>query len=245
VTRKGLILAGVATFFVGLVISFPARVAYQWFAPPNLKLSGISGSIWRGSATQGDADGVYLTDLRWSFRPLAMLTGQLEFATSGKPASGFLNADVGLGLGGRITLSDLTGAVSLTTLTGLFPLAGIEGEVSLQFEKLVIKDGMPVDAIGSAAVANLILRYLSPITLGDYRAEFQSGEDGIVGSVESESGLLELAGSTIKLGTSGEYEIAGRIRAKPATPVVIARQLQFLGTPDADGFREFLFPGRL
>ena len=63
-----LILAGIATLVIGLIITFPARVAYQWFAPAELKLSGISGSIWHGAAAQGSAGGVYLTNVEWSFR---------------------------------------------------------------------------------------------------------------------------------------------------------------------------------
>ena len=72
---KRLVLAGIITFVVGLIITFPARVAYQWFAPAELKLNGISGSIWRGTATQGSAKGIYLTDINWSFRPLGLITG--------------------------------------------------------------------------------------------------------------------------------------------------------------------------
>ena len=101
--RKRLILAGIATFVIGLIITFPARVAYQWFAPGDLKLSGINGSVWRGNAAQGTAGGVYLADVNWSFRPFGLLSGKLEFASNSKLASGFFDANVGVGIGGSLT----------------------------------------------------------------------------------------------------------------------------------------------
>lgn len=239
-----LILAGIATFVIALIISFPARVAYQWFAPGELKLSGISGSVWRGKAAQGTAAGVYLADINWRYRPLALLRGKLEFASNGKLASGFFEAKVAVGVGGSVTLSDLNGALTLETLAGVLPLAGIEGDVSAQFEKIVVDNGVPVEATGTLNIANLISRYLSPMRLGDYRAEFQTRDDGIAGIVESTSGVLEVSGN-ITLGRDRNYTFLGKVAAKPTAPINIAQQLQLLGSPDSDGMREFRIEGQL
>lgn len=243
-SSKRLILAGIATFVIGLIITFPARVAYQWFAPAELKLSGISGSIWHGSAAQGSASGVYLANFHWSFRPLALFTGKLEFAASSNLASGFVDARVALGVGGSLTLSDVAAALTLDTLAESLPLSGIEGDVSLQFEDLVLENGLPVEATGTLNIANLVSRYLSPTRLGDYRAEFQTNDDGILGSVEAISGVLELGG-TIKLTRDRNYEFIGKVAAKPNAPPGISQQLQFLGSPDAQGRRDFRIEGKL
>ena len=242
--RKRLVLAGIATFVIGLIITFPARVAYQWFAPDDFKLSGINGSVWRGNAAQGTAGGVYLADVNWSFRPLGLLGGKLEFASSSKLASGFFDANVAVGIGGSLTLSDVAGALALDTLAGVLPLSGIEGDVSVQFEELVVENGIPVAATGTLNIANLVSRYLSPTRLGDYKAEFQTQDDGILGSVESLRGVLELAG-TIKLSRDRTYKFTGKVAATPAAPINIAQQLQLLGSPDAQGKREFRIEGQL
>ena len=241
---KRLILAGIATLVIGLISTFPARVAYQWFAPGELKLGGISGSIWRGAAAQGSAGGVYLTNIKWRFRPLGLLTGKLQFATSSNPASGFFDADIALGAGCSFTLSDVAAAVPLSALADAFPLSGIEGDVSLQFEELVIKGGVPVEATGTINIANLVSRYLAPTPLGDFRAEFQTADDGILGSVEAVSGVLELAG-TIRLTQDRNFKFVGQVAAKPNAPLSITQQLQFLGTPNSRGQREFRLEGQL
>jgi len=242
--RKRLILAGIATFVIGLIITFPARVAYQWFAPGELKLSGINGSIWRGNAAQGTAGGVYLADVNWSFRPLGLLSGKLEFASTSKLASGFFDSNVAVGIGGTLTLSDVTGALTLDTLAGVLPLTGIEGDVSMQFERLIVENGTPIEATGTLNIANLVSRYLSPTRLGDYKAEFQTQEGGILGAVKSIRGVLELDG-TIKLSRDRSYEFIGNVAATPAAPINIAQQLRLLGSPDAQGKREFRIEGQL
>jgi general secretion pathway protein N len=241
---KRLILAGIATFVIGLIISFPARVAYLWFAPGELKLSGISGSVWHGKAAQGTAGGIYLADINWRFRPLALLSGKLEFASNSKLASGFFDANVAVGVGGSLMLSNVAGAMPLDTLAGVLPLTGIEGDVSVQFEEIIIENGVPVEATGTLNIANLISRYLSPMRLGDYRAEFQTQDDGISGSVESTSGVLKVAG-TIKLGSDRNYVFLGKVAAKPTAPINIAQQLQLLGSPDSEGMRDFRIEGQL
>lgn len=242
--RKRLILAGIATFIIGLIITFPARVAYQWFAPGELKLSGINGSIWRGNAAQGTAGGVYLADINWSFRPLGLLSGKLEYASTSKLASGFFDANIAIGIGGSLTLSDVAGALALDTLAGVLPLTGIEGDISVQFEELIVENGVPVEATGTLNIANLVSRYLSPIRLGDYKAVFHTQEDGILGSVESIRGVLELAG-TIKLSRDRTYKFTGKVAATSAAPSNIAQQLQLLGSPDAQGMRDFRIEGQL
>ena len=110
---KRLIIAGVLVFLVVLVVSFPARVAYRWFAPPDLQLSGISGSVWKGFAAEGLAGGAYLQSISWQLKPSALLTGELAFETSASPAAGTVNTDVAIGLGGSLALTNLSGSVPL------------------------------------------------------------------------------------------------------------------------------------
>ena len=243
-SSKRLILAGILTFVTGLIISFPARVAYQWFAPAELRLSGISGSIWRGTAAEGSAGGAYLTDINWSFRPLGLLTGKLEFASSSNLASGFIEGNIAVGLSGSLTLSDVRGALTLDTLADMLPLSGIEGDISLQFEELVIENGLPVEVTGTLKIANLVSRFLSPTPLGDYQAEFETEAEGISGSVNAISGVLDLIG-TIRLSRDRNYEFTGKVAARSNAPINISQQLQLLGSPDAQGRRDFRIEGIL
>ena len=126
----------------------------------------------------------------------------------------------------------------------MLPLSGIEGDIRLDIEELVVEEGVPVEVTGTLTISNLVSRYLSPMPLGDYRAKFETQAEDILGSVDSISGVLDLIG-TIKLSRDRSYRFTGKIAAKSNAPISISQQLQLLGSPDAQGRREFRIEGRL
>jgi len=238
------ILTGIAVLVIGLIITFPARMAYKWFAPENLKLSDISGSIWYGNAKQGYATDIYLKNIKWNFQPLALLAGKFEFLINSNPTSGFLDANVEFSIDGRIKMSDVTAAMPLSTLQDALPLGSIQGYLSLQLSHLVIKDSLPREATGTLNIENLISPYLSHTPLGSFRAEFQTIKNDISASVESISDMLDLTG-IITLTADRHYQFIGQMTTKASTPLSITQQLQFMGTPNSHGQYEFRIEGQL
>lgn len=241
---KRLVVAGIAVFLLVLLVSFPAQVAYNWFAPQEIQLSGISGSVWNGSATEGLASGAYLRDLRWRIRPGALLTGAIAFDASASPGSGVLDTQVAARLDGSLSLTNLRGNVPLDVVHQSFQQGGIRGDLILEFENLTIRDGMPVVAIGSVTVADFFAPVLSASRIGDFRADFQSTTDEITGDVQDISGVLDVEG-TITLTPDRSYIFTGEVAPTAETPPSILNQLQFLGSADARGRRMFRFEGRL
>jgi general secretion pathway protein N len=243
-TRKRLIAAGLATFIVGVMLSFPARVPYNWLSSPEFRLSGISGTVWRGQAAEGSVAGVYLGDLQWSFQPLAIFRGRLAYRLESNSAFGTIHSVVGAGLNGSVTLQDFAGTFSLQEFRDMFQLQGFDGTLQADFESILLQDGFPTAATGSLRLSNLLAPQLSPLAIGDYRAEFTSNADGILGSVEDSGGVLDVAGS-ILLGLDRSYSFVGTVAALPDAPPGLTNQLQFLGSPDARGYRDFRIEGRL
>lgn len=241
---KRLIIAGLFTFLIVLIASFPARVAYNWLAPAEIQLSGISGSIWNGKATEGKAGGAYIQNLAWQFRPMALLGGKLAFAASGNPAAGTMNTEVAVGLDGNLTLSNFVGAVPLDLVHQSFQQGGIRGDVAMRLDSLVIKDGLPVAAHGTVTITDFFAPLLSTSEIGDFRADFQTTDIGIVGNVEDTSAVLDVAG-TINLSPNGSYTFIGEVGETAETPRSISDQLRYLGSADARGQRPFRFEGQL
>jgi len=244
VPGKRLIVAGAAALVIGLIVTFPARIAYQWFAPPGLVLSGISGSVWSGKAAQGSAANFYLSDLSWRFRPLSLFTLKAAYHIQATPPAGFMEADVALSPAGTVSFADLRAAIPLAAMSAIVPMNGIEGDVSVQLDRLVIDDGFPTEVNGTIGVSNLVLQALSRAAVGDYRAVLETADDAIRGTVEDVSGVLDIDGSLI-LGRDRTYSLVGKVAAGPNAPATILEQLRFLGSPDADGMREFRFEGSL
>lgn len=241
---KRLIILGLITFLVVMLATFPARVAYNWFAPVELKLSGISGSVWNGSAAEGIAGGAYVRNIAWQFKPVSLLSGKLAFVTSSNPASGSMHTEVAVSPNGTLTLSSLTGNVPLDLVHPAFQQSGIRGDIALQFETLVIRNGVPVAAQGSVTVSDFFVPDLSSSRIGNFRADFRTDDGIVIGSVEDVTGVLDVVGS-IRLNQDRSYSFIGQVAPTPTTPPSIVNQLRFLGSANERGQHEFRFEGQL
>lgn len=242
--RTRYVIIGLITLIVGLLVMFPARVAYHWFAPPGIALSGIQGTVWNGQAGEANVAGLYLRNIDWSMQPLALFGGKLgvEFAADG--ASGFASGQAAIGLGGTAELSDLAASLSLQSLQGLVQMPGLEGTVNLQFERLVLTDGLPVAADGNLQIANLRVPMIHRSSLGGYRADFFTQESGVMASVEDTDGVVEIAGS-VSLAADRTYQFLAQVAPKDSTPADLRRQMSFLGSPNDRGQYELRLEGQL
>lgn len=237
-------IVAAATLLLGLLVSFPARIAYHWFAPAELRLSGIDGTVWRGNASEGQAAGVYIRNLHWNFKPLSLFAGKVAFTTRLDPANGFLSTDVFVSMGGTILFRNLDGAVPLGALQKLIQTPDLDGRIRLQFLELELSDGLPVSADGTVDISDLFVPGLAPTAIGDYRVRFSTTDDGIVASVEDTGGMFDLAG-TLRISPDRLYSLTGLIAPTPTTPPGVIDQLRYLGSPNERGQREIRFEGEL
>jgi len=243
-SRKTLLSVGLLTFVAAFVALFPARVAYNWFAPPTVQVSGLQGSIWSGSAAEASAAGLYLRDLKWRLRPLRLVTGKLAASVAASPSSGFLEADVAVGPGGSISLSNVNGSLPLSDLASIARIPGLAGSASIQFDELRVRDGLPVAAKGTLAIANLVAPMVDPASIGGYRAEFFTDENAVIASIEDVDGVFDVAGS-LTISADRNYQFLGKVAATASTSEKLRQQLRFLGTPNERGQHDIRFEGRL
>jgi general secretion pathway protein N len=241
---KRYVAVGLLVFLGVLIATFPARVAYNWLAPPDIQLTGVSGSVWNGSAVEGLAAGAYIQDISWKLKPASILSGHLAFATSGRPGSGSLAADIAASVDGSLVLSNISGRVPLDLVHPAFQQNQISGDLSLSFASLVLRDGIPAEVNGTVTIANLYAPNLSSARLGDYKADFRSEDGNVTANVDDISGVLDVSGK-ITLSPDRSFQLLGEVAARPGAPPSISQQLQFLGTPDERGFRPFRFEGSL
>lgn len=241
---KRLIFLGLIVFLAIMVTTFPARVAYTWFAPAELQLSGIEGSIWNGSAAEGFAAGAYIQNINWQLKPMALMSGNLAYQTSSNPASGSMTSEVAVGMSGELTLSNLTGKLPLDLVHPAFQQNGIRGDISLEFDSVVISNGMPSTVVGSVTIADFFVPDLSTSTLGDFKADFNTTDGNVVGSVKDIDAVIDVAG-TITLNSDRSYAFIGTVAPTSATPASIVNQLVFLGSANEYGQHDFRFEGRL
>ena len=240
---RKLVIAGIIVFAIGIITKFPARVAAH-FVPEAVSISGLSGTIWNGRAGAVLVSGIYLRNVEWQARPLALFTGKLALSIKASPVSGFIESDLAVGFGGAVSLSDLNASMPLSVLADAVQVPGLGGSASLAFDNLSLRDGVPDSATGTLNIANLNVPTVHSNSLGGYSLEFVDLDDDVVASIEDTDGVIDIAGM---LTVSGDrsYSLLAQLAAKPETPSDLARQLAFLPDGNAEGQHELRLEGSL
>jgi general secretion pathway protein N len=240
--RKGLIIVGALTLVAALIITLPARIAYRVISSPYLAMNGISGTVWSGSAREFSTNGVYLRKLEWQMRPFRLLTGKVVYIVSGSPASGFFDSEVTIALDGSLTLTNLRASMPLQMFEKAAGVPGLRGNVSLQLERLQLANGRAVSADGIIDVDNLVVPMVNRGSLGGYRAEFYTQNNGILASIEDADGVVDLAG-TISLKPDKSYEFLGYVAPNSRTSESLQQRLRFLPQTDQPNQHELRLEG--
>jgi hypothetical protein len=250
--------SGIPLFALGLGVylavslaTLPAAVAYRWFAPEELSLAVVDGTVWRGSALYGGVSGLPLSNLEWQLHPAALLAGRINVTVQAEFAEGFANAELMLSRN-RMLFSQLTASTRLQTFAGLLPLGDVRGQISLRLEQLEFIDNWPVVAIGEARIADLAIPPLVPIagvslvSLGNFSAQFAvADQPGIAALLSDQGGPLELTGR-LNLAPDRRYVIDSLIRTRPEASRELVQGIEFVTeSPNASGQRRFVLEGSL
>lgn len=239
--------AGFAALLVSLVALFPARVAVGILGLPGESASGFSGTLWHGAAQRLSVGGVTLGPVRWSARPLHLLTGQAVARVEATLPDGFLNGTVGLGLGGTLAISDLEAAAPLSWLAPAAGAAG--GQIAARFDRIAARNGRVEAAVGTLKVGGVVLPIPTAgrqLGAGTYVVTFDTAklgtDESLTGSLSDDGGPLEITG-TVKFTPPRSYEINGKAKPRPDAPAELRSALQMLGPATADGAHSLSIAG--
>jgi general secretion pathway protein N len=251
--RPNLKLAGLglACFLIFLVSLFPARAGFALFAPDNVNGFGISGTLWNGNAKIINVGGQQLRNTEWDFAlsqlPLGRLGGEFKTRWNNGFAEGFGT----ISFGGTVRLSDTQGSIDAAMLQSAFGTPALSGQISLSISNLELIDNWPSQLIGRAEVVNLsspLMGLNEAARIGDFALEFDSStatEAGVLtGIISDTGGPLELTGSLL-LTAPASYALKTNLKARPNAPESMQNNLNFLGSPEADGTRVFELTGSL
>lgn len=239
--RQFHLLAGVGliALLVSLVALIPARLALAVIGVPAETVSGVSGTLWRGSLRRIALDGIVLGPVAWQARPTRLLLGQLAAGLEATLPEGFVKTGIALSPGGRLSFSDLEGAAPVAWLA---PAAGRDGgQLTARFERLELNGERIETAIGSLQVAGVVLPIPTAgarMAPGNYAITFDAQdlapEAVLSGAVTDAGGPLEIAG-TVTLTAPRSYELSGTAKPRPEAPPELRNALQMLGPASPDG----------
>jgi len=238
------------TVWIGLLAGFAfaciliARFPASWAAgalPPWLACEDIEGTVWNGSCT-----GLMVrrrqpaADLLWQLHPLPLLGARLAAHVQLTQGSAFANGDVQWGPGQRLKASNVHASFDLNP--GLVPAlpANLTGNARADLSDIEMQASRLVDLRGRIEVHDLVQHEGAAMPLGSYSLSFAGRASGgqLVGELHDLGGPLALDG-TLRMTSEPGFVLDGKVATRATVAPELARQLQVLGAPDAQGRRSF------
>lgn len=234
--RTVLVAAGALALLVGVVATFPARLAFSWFAPPEVDAWGVEGTVWRGRVASLVLREQNLGALSWQARPVRVALLQPAWDLEMRRADGYARGRLGFALfGRRLTISDLDASLALGTLPQAIVPTGVAGQARISLERLVLEQGWPVAIVGRAAVSELELPGVI-MALGPFEFLFPDGSDPLLAEIRSTGGPLEVDGR-VELPARGRWRFSADLAPGDNPPRELVDGLQFVGEDIGNGRR--------
>jgi hypothetical protein len=238
-----LILFGVLVF-VGIVV---ARLPARWALPgpgSGITCGDADGTIWDGTCSGLTVQSQPIGDLSWEVHASRLLAGKLNADVVLTRATGAAHGNVEVGLDKKITARGIQADLPLDQelATALPPnVRGIRGKLHADLAVLRI-DGQTIKALQGVIEAHDLTdgEGSAAQRLGSYSLTFppSAGGDPVGHLKDLGGGPLAVEG-TLRLTPEPGFDLEGLVAALPAAPPDLARDIQFLGSPDARGRRPF------
>ncbi len=238
---RTLLLIGVISFICFAVVSAPIATIWPRIASsqPALNLSGLSGTVFEGSASAVGVQGrTVARPLSWTFSPWSLLFAQLGFRVAGALEGLVFEGRVAKTFGGAVAIDAMQGAGSLK---GLLNLTGdsflpVDGHVAVTIDSLRMVGNFPKSLTGEIQVKSLRWSLArEPTLLGDLAIAISTEADVIVARVSPVSGPLDVGGE-IRVLADRSYEVDLKVKAQPGAPEAVQNLVRTLGESDTEGY---------
>ena len=244
IIQKKQLLISLLIILLMLILQFPAITAINSINKNNLKVNGVNGTVWKGSASEISSNEIYLRQTRWKIVPSELLKGNLTFDISTYPFNGQLKFNLILDLMNNLSATDIKGNFPNDTLEIIAPFLGVSSEIDMNIKSLSL-DNKDINQLeGQILLNNLVMKGISNRVLGSYKIDLFDRNGEIYGSIDEISGEVDIA-ATMSLSLSGNYIIDGVVSAKQSTSDQVRTILSFLGTENENGQRSFRFEGEI
>ncbi len=229
-----LVCLALLAFAVMLVVRLPASWAVARL-PPGIQCAPASGTVWNGSCGSLIANGMPVGRLNWKLHPMRLLSGKLAGHVAVQRADAFVRGDVESSFdGATITLHSVDAALPIDpSIARQFP-PNLRGTGTAKLQMLRLENGIITAVQGRVEGRDLVQQY----PLGSFAVTFPGNEGEPVGQIQTLEGPLDVEG-TLRLTREPGFAVEGTVAAGAEVHLQLARQLEYLGSPDGNGRRPF------
>jgi hypothetical protein len=183
--------------------------------------------------------GQAIGDLSWEVFASRLLTGKFAAFVVFTRATGSARGTVEVGFGGHLSGRDIHLDLPLDpTLLPQLP-RDLTGRVHADLASIQVSRHAITSVQGQIEAHDLQMGAGGAIQpFGSYSLTFNPPSTPPVGQLRDLGGPLEVEG-TVRLTPEPGFNLQGLVKARPGASEALVRELQFLGSPDAQGRRPF------
>jgi general secretion pathway protein N len=242
-----LILFGVLVF-AGIVV---ARLPASWVLPgpkSGVTCSDADGTIWNGTCTGLTVQQQPVGDLSWDVHASRLLAGKLNADIVITRPNGNAQGNVEVGLDKSISARDIKADLPLDRdLASALPpnIRSLRGKLHAELVHVRV-EGQALKAIQGVVEAQDMTdgEGSNAERWGSYSLTFPPSTGGDpVGQLRDLGGGPLAVEGTLHLTPEPGFDLEGLVKARPTASPELAKDIQFLGSPDAQGRRPFGLSG--
>jgi general secretion pathway protein N len=226
-------------FLIVLIARFPARWAAAAL-PKEITCAQVGGTVWNGSCAQLTARGNAIGDIGWKLQPARVFKGKLSVELALSQPAGTVRGILDLSPSGEIAARDLKATVALDRVMLPQKPPTLRGTLQTDLSALRVEGKVVSTIQGWVEVRGMEQR--PGVPLGDYRVTFPGGPGEPVGQVTDLGGPFDVKGA-LRLTREPGWAIDVNVAARAEAPAQVRRQIEFLGSPDAQGRRPLSLSG--
>jgi hypothetical protein len=234
--KRWLILFAILAYAIALVTTMPTAQLLRWVDTRPAELSGVGGSVWRGSARRVKVEETVADDVRWRFLPGRLLLGEIAFGVqaqyAGGPAAGRLSADWRR----ELHLSDFSYRMDARRLTDFMPLpiAEFSGDIDTDLQQVTVHNGTLQSVTGKVSWDEATLTSPFETLLGNYRVDLRTTERGHRAELRGEGGSLAAEGE-VRVQQDGRFNAEITLTPASNAPRELVQQLNFIARRQRNG----------
>lgn len=210
--KRTIFILGLSALLLFLLARAPASLLWRWVGPmvPELHLVQVSGTLWRGQASDAYFRDISLGPVQWRWQPLAVLRARWSNHVEMGAAPSVIEADVGRSLTGSLFADDVMVRMPVETLIGRYlppdkrPPVAVEGQLEAEIADLVYRDRTLETLQGELRLSALSI---AGVRYGDALAGLGAADNAILLDVAmAPDAPVQLEGA-LRLSTEGDYEL--------------------------------------
>ena len=248
---SAIVLTGVVS--ASALVHLPAQFVVQYAPMPSqLKVIGVEGTVWQGSAYQVEWAGQKLGELNWQLHPSKLLTATLEANVRfgrGSDMDVQGRGILGYSLGGAYA-KNLIASVPVESVMKVAPSLPVPLELDGQIE-VSLRDYQYAAPYCQSAEGSVVWNTetigspLAHLTVGPIVAQLQCQDSQIDITADQQSKQVT-SEAKVSLSADGRYSATAWFKPEGDFPNELSQQLKWLpNQADQEGKYPFSYNGRL